>query len=149
MSGTFPRQLHPEPGEAPIQEALAYDWTIPGYTQPAALVVSATTEPIPGHGDPSIGDGSLNPKVPIPRATYPSHLTGSGRVSRACENCREQKAKCSGDRPTCHRCQDGNLRCSYGDRKHEKMRKFDFLCLTIPIRPAVACLLTEVLQTGE
>ncbi|KAJ5179865.1 hypothetical protein N7492_003075 [Penicillium capsulatum] len=126
MSGKFPRQSHPEPSEPPEQEGFTYDWTAPGYTQPNVLGVSPATETIPGH-DPR-PDAFLNPKVAIPRATFPSPSSNSGRVSRACENCREQKAKCSGHRPACHRCQDGGLRCSYGDRKHERMRKSDAPC---------------------
>lgn len=69
------------------------------------------------------GDRSMNAKVPIPRTASTSTWTSSGRVSRACENCREQKAKCSGHRPTCQRCQEAGVLCSYGDRKREKMAK--------------------------
>ncbi|PLB39690.1 putative C6 transcription factor [Aspergillus candidus] len=69
------------------------------------------------------GDRSLNTKVAIPRSTHASNWTSSGRVSRACENCREQKAKCSGHRPTCQRCQEAGIRCFYGDRKREKTAK--------------------------
>lgn len=119
----------PENDTAPLN----YDWTVPGYAQSPAFGLPVNTNPtdgIPGpsHGDPpaqrlSPGDRSLNAKVPIPRSAYPSNWTSSGRVSRACENCREQKAKCSGHRPACHRCQDAGVRCSYGDRKREKMLK--------------------------
>ncbi|KAJ5147916.1 hypothetical protein N7476_000571 [Penicillium atrosanguineum] len=63
-----------------------------------------------------------HPKVPIPRDSKPRNWT-RGRVSRACENCHEQKAKCSGQRPTCDRCQQANVQCSYGDRKRERMLK--------------------------
>lgn len=66
----------------------------------------------------------LNAKVAIPRNTPSSSSTTTGRVSRACENCREQKAKCSGHHPVCHRCQDAGVQCSYGDRKREKMVKW-------------------------
>ncbi|KAJ5585470.1 uncharacterized protein N7459_005270 [Penicillium hispanicum] len=104
-----------------------YDWAVPGYTQAAPLGIAPNTDRFPGREDPPgsyPGDRvSINPKVPIPRTTQPSHWTSSGRVSRACENCREQKAKCSGHRPACHRCQDAGIQCSYGDRKREKMLK--------------------------
>ena len=69
------------------------------------------------------GNRPMNAKVPIPRTATASNWTSSGRVSRACENCREQKAKCSGHRPTCQRCQEAGVQCSYGDRKREKMAK--------------------------
>ncbi|RAL13747.1 putative C6 transcription factor [Aspergillus homomorphus CBS 101889] len=69
------------------------------------------------------GDRAGSSKVKIPRLNLPTTWTTSGRVSRACENCREQKAKCSGHRPTCQRCQEAGIRCSYGDRKREKMAK--------------------------
>lgn len=69
------------------------------------------------------GNRPMNAKVPIPRTASASNWTSSGRVSRACENCREQKAKCSGHHPTCQRCQEAGVQCSYGDRKREKMAK--------------------------
>ncbi|KAJ5988506.1 hypothetical protein N7481_003716 [Penicillium waksmanii] len=62
----------------------------------------------------------MNAKVPIPRSVFPSNYTTSRRVSRACENCRDQKAKCSGHRPSCQRCLVSDARCFYGDRKREK-----------------------------
>ncbi|CAG7920829.1 unnamed protein product [Penicillium olsonii] len=64
-----------------------------------------------------------NAKVAIPRNTPSSSSIVSGRVSRACENCRKQKAKCSGHHPVCVRCQEAGVQCSYGDRKKEKMEK--------------------------
>ncbi|PLB50406.1 hypothetical protein P170DRAFT_353359 [Aspergillus steynii IBT 23096] len=86
-------------------------------------MISGPSEPGPGPSRIVFDDGSLNKKVQIPRSTNPSTWTTSGRVSRACENCRDQKAKCSGHRPTCQRCQESGLQCSYGDRKREKMAK--------------------------
>ncbi|KAJ5688971.1 hypothetical protein N7462_003363 [Penicillium macrosclerotiorum] len=70
-----------------------------------------------------LGEQSINPKVPIPRAKHFFNSTSTGRVSRACVNCHELKAKCSGHRPSCHRCQEAGIPCSYADRKHEKIRK--------------------------
>jgi hypothetical protein len=111
----------PENESAPFQ----YDWALPGYTHPSPLGFPANTERFPGRDDaPNPGNRQGNAKVPIPRSAYPiSHTTNSGRVSRACENCREQKAKCSGHRPACQRCQDSGMPCSYGDRKREKLLK--------------------------
>lgn len=82
------------------------------------------------------GNWPMNAKVPIPRTTSASTWTSSGRVSRACENCREQKAKCSGHRPTCQRCQEAGVQCSYGDRKREKMAK----CVELDVFTRVTCL---------
>lgn len=77
------------------------------------------------HQRPSLGRaGGSAAKVAIPRA--PSLLEQSNvnkRVGHACESCREQKTKCSGDRPTCQRCQDLGLTCLYGDRKRERTAK--------------------------
>ena len=130
MSGNFPHgNLPSERGSDPPNHELAHTYSpVPGHTHPAALESRspATTESIPGHNEPPPGDQVSNPKVAIPRATYssiPPSISSSGRVSRACESCREQKAKCSGHRPTCLRCQDNGIRCSYGDRKREKMQK--------------------------
>jgi hypothetical protein len=63
-------------------------------------------------------------KVAIPRAPNLSEQSNiNKRVGHACESCRDQKTKCSGDRPTCQRCQDLGLTCLYGDRKRERTVK--------------------------
>ncbi|KAJ5286720.1 hypothetical protein N7478_002406 [Penicillium angulare] len=100
-----------------------YDWSVPG-PFPSGLPFSTGlvqgSEDLPG---PSAGERSTNAKVAIPRSAQSVSWTSTGRTSRACENCREQKAKCSGHHPTCNRCKDAGIRCSYGDRKREKMIK--------------------------
>jgi hypothetical protein len=103
----------------PLENEFNYDWAMPGYPQPSPVEF---TGPIPGR-DIHLSD-RVNPKVAIPRTSQASSWTSSGRVSRACENCREQKAKCSGHRPSCNRCLDSGVQCSYGDRKREKMAKY-------------------------
>lgn len=103
----------------------SHDWAVCGSLQFSPTGVPGYTDPIPAPENPfelTAGDQSRHGKLPIPRTTHPSTWISSGRVSRACENCREQKAKCSGHRP-CHRCQDAGIPCSYGDRKREKMVK--------------------------
>ncbi|KAJ5840138.1 uncharacterized protein N7525_005326 [Penicillium rubens] len=117
---------------ANLENEFNYDWAVPEYPQPSPFEVN--TE-IPrdnrdhrdhrGIRDYPISNTTdrVNAKVAIPRNAQSSSWTSSGRVSRACENCREQKAKCSGHRPACHRCLDSNVPCSYGDRKREKMVK--------------------------
>ncbi|KAJ5972552.1 uncharacterized protein N7479_002470 [Penicillium vulpinum] len=105
-----------------LENEFNYDWAVPEYPQPSPVQFTETipTRDIRDHL--SISD-RVNPKVAIPRTSQPSSWTTSGRVSRACENCREQKAKCSGHRPACHRCLDASVQCSYGDRKRERMVK--------------------------
>ncbi|CAK5274375.1 unnamed protein product [Mycena citricolor] len=49
------------------------------------------------------------------------------RTSQACEKCRIRKAKCSGERPTCGRCEARGLKCEYstdarGARGYNKSR---------------------------
>ncbi|KAJ5505878.1 hypothetical protein N7453_004835 [Penicillium expansum] len=61
----------------------------------------------------------MNPKVAIPRLDLPL-ASNNGRVSRACHNCRKQKNKCSGHRPSCLRCQEANVLCVYVDGKRER-----------------------------
>ncbi|KGO78389.1 Transcription factor, fungi [Penicillium italicum] len=68
------------------------------------------------------GEQPMNPKVAIPRLDLPlaSNNSNNGRVSRACHNCRKQKNKCSGHRPSCLRCQEANVLCVYVDGKRER-----------------------------
>ncbi|KAF4212208.1 hypothetical protein CNMCM8980_010323 [Aspergillus fumigatiaffinis] len=119
---------YPSSSDFPENETAYSDWTSSQFPQ-AHFGPQVNYEPIPSYVEnpagPRVGTGerSVNSKVAIPRSANPSSWTSSGRVSRACENCREQKAKCSGHRPTCQRCQESGIRCSYGDRKREKMAK--------------------------
>ncbi|KAJ5160694.1 uncharacterized protein N7482_007698 [Penicillium canariense] len=131
MSGKIPLQpLYPEYlSESPENEsAIKHECAIPTHAQLASFGFSPHVELVSGRGDPSSphpipSERSSNPKVPIPRTTRPVTWTSSSRVGRACENCRDQKAKCSGHRPSCQRCQDAGVSCSYSDRKREKMVK--------------------------
>lgn len=125
--------------EARENDSLSNDWTISPFSQPSIgfpvgpeAFAGSSENPAPT----TTGDRSMNAKVPIPRTASTSTWTSSGRVSRACENCREQKAKCSGHRPTCQRCQESGVHCSYGDRKREKMTK----CVEQKIIYRVTCL---------
>ncbi|KAJ9481318.1 hypothetical protein VN97_g12167 [Penicillium thymicola] len=118
MSQNFGTPYSEYPEYRNLETEVNYDWAVPGYPQPSPLEFNANHDI---HDYPS--SDRVNAKVAIPRNAQPSSWTSSGRVSRACENCREQKAKCSGHRPTCHRCLDSRVPCSYGDRKKEKMVK--------------------------
>ncbi|KAE8166391.1 fungal-specific transcription factor domain-containing protein [Aspergillus tamarii] len=125
----YPSYTSSSSSEYPGNEATFNDWAVPQYSQPSYAhsvnydMVAGFAENPAGASPMFPGERALNSKVAIPRSANPSNWTSSGRVSRACENCREQKAKCSGHRPTCQRCQEAGTRCSYGDRKREKMAK--------------------------
>ncbi|GAB1195225.1 hypothetical protein APSETT444_004480 [Aspergillus pseudonomiae] len=125
----YPPYTSSSSSEYPGNEATFNDWAVPQYSQPSYApsvnydMVAGFAENPAGASSMFSGERALNSKVAIPRSANPSNWTSSGRVSRACENCREQKAKCSGHRPTCQRCQEAGTRCSYGDRKREKMAK--------------------------
>jgi hypothetical protein len=62
-------------------------------------------------------------KVAIPRGSNPRILTSNKRISRACDSCREQKAKCSGHHPACQRCRESDTMCIYTDRKRDRDAK--------------------------
>lgn len=98
------------------------EWAPLGYSQSS---LGSLTNSAPTLDDPSTSR-SLNGKVPIPRASTPGVAKAHGRVSRACEACREQKAKCSGHQPTCNRCAQAGTKCLYADRKREKIVKYVF-----------------------
>ncbi|RAK96569.1 putative C6 transcription factor [Aspergillus ibericus CBS 121593] len=119
--------------DLPGNDPKYHSWPAPQYPHQSSFgPPPASYEPVPsshaenpaaGSSRSAPGDRTANSKVAIPRTVSTSTWTSSGRVSRACENCRDQKAKCSGHRPTCQRCQESGIRCSYGDRKREKMAK--------------------------
>ncbi|KAJ6027939.1 hypothetical protein N7540_003515 [Penicillium herquei] len=111
-----------ENGPAPFQ----YELPTTGYAQPTLFGFSANTEVTSGREDPpgpNPYDRPTPAKVAIPRTTRPVSWTTSRRVGQACENCRDQKTKCSGHRPSCHRCRDNGVWCCYGDRKRERTLK--------------------------
>jgi hypothetical protein len=124
MSDNLPyRLLYPDVLES---SPTKNDWPTPGYTQPSSFGFSANTDPIPGACEdsltPNLG-GSMN-KVAIPRTSRRENWARRSRVNRACQKCQDQKAKCSGHHPSCHRCQDAaGVPCSYSDRKRERILK--------------------------
>jgi hypothetical protein len=115
-----------------IFEPFAVELASIGSSQPATrhrglpVYFPALENPSPARSDPGglSTNGPSRRKVPIPRVSSPYHSTSGRRVSRACGNCREQKAKCSGHQPACHRCKDASLQCSYGDRKRDRVKKY-------------------------
>ncbi|KAJ5605772.1 hypothetical protein N7510_008553 [Penicillium lagena] len=97
------------------------DWAVPEVQfTPASF--SANTDALSGRDDQADLSAGPMAKVAIPRTTQSSSSNSSGRVSHACENCRDAKAKCSGHQP-CNRCKESGQRCSYGDRRREKMAR--------------------------
>ncbi|RHZ63555.1 hypothetical protein CDV55_105418 [Aspergillus turcosus] len=83
------------------------------------------------------------PKVSLPRITTAKPRTR--RASRACINCREQKAKCTGGSP-CERCRELKTECVFVANKSEKVarrlqdleqRLKEFYCLLRRIQPRV------------
>ncbi|KAJ5647975.1 hypothetical protein N7490_004347, partial [Penicillium lividum] len=59
-------------------------------------------------------------KVPIPRISNSGITKVRHRLSRACEACREQRAKYNGHQPAYDRCVQFGSECSYSDRKRER-----------------------------
>ncbi|GES64396.1 C6 transcription factor [Aspergillus terreus] len=125
----YPYSSYPGQSDPREHDASLGDWAGSQYSQPFFgpqlnyETIAGFPESPSGTSGVNINERSMNSKVPIPRSAQPNNWTSSGRVSRACENCREQKAKCSGHRPTCQRCQEAGISCSYGDRKREKVAK--------------------------
>ncbi|KAJ5939616.1 hypothetical protein N7466_002750 [Penicillium verhagenii] len=118
--------MNPEhPSDHPGNESALFNYDLITPPSTHSSVFEFPTDPVPAPlpGRDGLVSDRPNPKVAIPRIVNPSIWTSSSRVTRACENCREQKAKCSGDRPVCQRCKDADVPCSYGDRKREKMLK--------------------------
>ncbi|OQE43103.1 hypothetical protein PENCOP_c003G01107 [Penicillium coprophilum] len=106
-----------------LENELNYGWAMPEYPQLCPVELTEVIHRRDIRDNSPFKSDRVNAKVAIPRNSQPSSWTSSGRVSQACENCREQKAKCSGHRPACHRCLDSGVQCSYGDRKKEKLAK--------------------------
>jgi hypothetical protein len=84
-----------------------------------------------------VGEGSVNQVKPVPgyisqhsstkvaisRLPRPAIETSKSRVGRACDPCREQKAKCSGRQPRCQRCHATGAICVYTDGKRAREAK--------------------------
>lgn len=61
-------------------------------------------------------------KLPIPILLKPaSHLRS--RVARACALCRENKSKCTGEKPFCQRCVLLQRSCQYPESKSNEMKR--------------------------
>lgn len=125
----FPFTSYTPSSEVPENEPV-YGWVAPAFPQPSFPTQAPPSETTTNISDVVANTSTtvsqerpLNSKVAIPRSASSNTVPNRGRVSRACENCRDQKVKCSGQRPTCQRCQESGIQCSYGDRKREKMAR--------------------------
>ncbi|KAJ5366682.1 hypothetical protein N7541_000623 [Penicillium brevicompactum] len=117
MSGIFGAPFHSKRNELVDDSASFHStWTAPDYNLPSLEAA------IPENTLTATCD-QANAKVPIPRTAQSTRWIARGRVSRACENCRDKKVKCSGNRPVCDRCRNTGAACFYGDRKKEKTVK--------------------------
>lgn len=84
------------------------------YPMPTSVPTSMTAPmPIPHYHHYQQGQ-----RLPYPPRTGVASpgLIARGRVSKACENCKFRKVKCSGVSP-CERCAERALQCIYGERK--------------------------------
>lgn len=87
----------------------------------------------------TVASGGRVPPVAIPRLPpVDTSLVEPARkrVGHACEPCRQQKAKCSGERPRCNRCAELNLECVYAAGKRVQHERYNFLRCTITVRLA-------------
>lgn len=66
-------------------------------------------------------------QIAIPRGSNFDHFPSRRRVSRACDPCRDQKTKCTGQRPSCQRCRECDITCIYSDNKRERDVKFSYI----------------------
>ncbi|KAF8344969.1 hypothetical protein F5887DRAFT_968783 [Amanita rubescens] len=81
------------------------------YHQPRLTPPPAPVTPGSQNGGPRLTlAGSLDPSTGIFYRT-PEHPRL--RTAQACEKCRTRKAKCSGEHPSCKRCQNRGLVCEY------------------------------------
>ncbi|KIK78720.1 hypothetical protein PAXRUDRAFT_312570 [Paxillus rubicundulus Ve08.2h10] len=81
--------------------------------------------PPPQLAQPTVAVSSAPPETGLPRCALAGSLDPTTgifyrtpdhprmRTAQACEKCRVRKAKCSGDRPACQRCQTRGLVCHY------------------------------------
>ena len=59
-------------------------------------------------------------KVAIPRVVPALQPPARRRVERACEECRERKIKCGGQKPACEQCATFGVGCVYPSSRREK-----------------------------
>ncbi|KAJ5607199.1 hypothetical protein N7537_003818 [Penicillium hordei] len=106
--------------ETPASQVQKWHDRPPSTLKSLSAVSEASSDPLTESFVPQ----PLIEKIAIPRGSNSGLWTSNGRVSRACDTCREQKVKCSGHRPACQRCREGDFTCVYTDRKREREVKF-------------------------
>lgn len=69
------------------------------------------------HSTETFGDQN---KVAIPRIAPALQPPARRRVKRACEECRERKNRCGGQKPSCEQCATFHVNCVYPSSRREK-----------------------------
>ncbi|PSN59782.1 hypothetical protein BS50DRAFT_224240 [Corynespora cassiicola Philippines] len=83
-----------------------------------------TMQNVPSPTNPRL-DAASHSRVLIPRlerrevAARPQR----SRVSRACNNCRTRRTKCSGEQPRCKECQANGLPCVYEQSRKDRLQE--------------------------
>jgi hypothetical protein len=106
----------------PVGDSLVPPCEIPIQSSEGGSILAASVVPNPTLTQMAIDANSAvpptatvvfpNTKVEIPRLR--SGIAKSNRrVPRACHFCRLRKWKCTGDTPTCQKCQELGLECEY------------------------------------
>ena len=81
----------------------------------------------PGPPEAAIA-GRTAGKVLIPRDRSRIVASPQIRTSRACDLCRQRKAKCNGGKPTCTQCEKFGAECRYSEQKRtQEKRELDML----------------------
>jgi hypothetical protein len=106
------------------------DWTPLRYNKTRSDLLSASTNPVTASSSTILNEANKN-KVSIPRliredelALTPSTAGSLQRSSRACEPCRQRKAKCTRDLPVCRGCDELQVSCYYADGKLVRAKRY-------------------------
>jgi hypothetical protein len=107
-----------------VKQATPADWTAPTYNKPRSELSSSSTNPTTNISATTPSTEAYTNKVSIPRlmredglALTPCKARSLQRSLRACESCRQRKAKCTKDLPVCRACDELQVSCCYADGK--------------------------------
>ena len=82
-------------------------------------MIMDNTEVSPGERRRNSSETIGHNKVAIPRAA-PAPPPARRRVERACQECRERKTRCGGQKPICAQCPAFGVNCVYPSSHREK-----------------------------